>query len=126
MRSLYVPVETPRVSCRTVLLIISSLWVILVFTWPVLPSSICLGKQTVSPTMSLTLTTGYSVIDFSLVDPHYGVLQDWINLMDEMHRRGMYMIADFTVGTMGDMLGVQQYVLDPDLDVCSLRLMTDI
>jgi len=31
--------------------------------------------------------------------------------MDEMHRRGMYMIADFTVGTMGDMIGVQEYVL---------------
>jgi hypothetical protein len=89
-------------------LIIFSLWVILVFTWPVLLSSTCLGKQTVSPTLSFTLTTGYSVIDFSLVDPHFGVLQDWINLMDEMHRRGMYMIADFTVGTMGDMIGVQE------------------
>jgi hypothetical protein len=48
-------------------------------------------------------------------------LQDWIDLMDEMHRRGMYMIADFTVGTMGDMIGVQEYVPN-----AGRELMTDI
>lgn len=30
--------------------------------------------------------------------------------MDAMHSRGMYMIADFTVGTMGDMIGVQKHL----------------
>lgn len=52
--------------------------------------------------------TGYSVIDFSLIDPHFGNLQSWIDLIEEMHRRNMYLIADFTVGTMGDMIGVKQ------------------
>ena len=42
-------------------------------------------------------------------------------MIEEMHRRGMYLIADFTVGTMGDMIGVQEYVQDP-----SLGLITDI
>lgn len=53
---------------------------------------------------------GYSVIDFSLIDPHFGNLQSWIDLIEEMHRRNMYLIADFTVGTMGDMIGVKQCV----------------
>lgn len=48
---------------------------------------------------------GYSAIDFSLIDPHYGTVQQWADMIDEMHRRGMSIILDFTVGTMGDMLG---------------------
>lgn len=50
---------------------------------------------------------GYSAIDFTLLDPHFGTLQDWVDLIDEMHRRGMYIIMDFTVGTMGDLIGFQ-------------------
>jgi alpha-1,3-glucan synthase len=48
---------------------------------------------------------GYSVIDFTLFDPHFGTMQEWVDLIDEMHRRDMYIIADFTVGTMGDFIG---------------------
>ena len=51
------------------------------------------------------LQTGYSAIDFSLLDPHYGTMDDWKYLIDRMHERGIYIIMDFTVGTMGDMLG---------------------
>ncbi|WVW86411.1 hypothetical protein I302_108457 [Kwoniella bestiolae CBS 10118] len=53
---------------------------------------------------------GYSAIDFSLLDPHYGTLDDWVKLIDEMHRRGMYIILDFTVGTMGDLVGFEGYL----------------
>ncbi|WVQ94915.1 hypothetical protein IAU59_002001 [Kwoniella sp. CBS 9459] len=53
---------------------------------------------------------GYSAIDFSLLDPHYGTMQQWVDLIDEMHRRGMYMILDFTVGTMGDLVGFENYL----------------
>ncbi|KAG8897345.1 Cell wall alpha-1,3-glucan synthase ags1, partial [Tulasnella sp. 403] len=47
----------------------------------------------------------YSAIDFSLVDPHWGVLDDWRHFIDAVHARGMYLIVDFTVGTMGDFIG---------------------
>lgn len=58
-------------------------------------------------TFRSSVLLGYSAIDFTLLDPHYGTLQDWTKLIDEMHRRGMYIILDFTVGTMGDMIGFQ-------------------
>ena len=48
---------------------------------------------------------GYSPLDFSVLDPHWGTLQDWQNTIDEIHARGMYFMADFTVGTMGDLIG---------------------
>jgi alpha-1,3-glucan synthase len=53
---------------------------------------------------------GYSAIDFGLFDPHYGTLDDWVNLIDAMHRKGMYLIADFTVGTMGDLIGFKGHL----------------
>ncbi len=49
----------------------------------------------------------YSPIDFSLVDPHWGSIQDWVDFIDTCHARGMYVMLDFTVGTMGDMLGFE-------------------
>jgi alpha-1,3-glucan synthase len=51
---------------------------------------------------------GYSALDFSLVDPHWGVVSDWQNVIDAIHARGMYIMLDFTVGTMGDMIGWKQ------------------
>jgi alpha-1,3-glucan synthase len=48
---------------------------------------------------------GYSALDFTVLDPHYGTLQQWQELVDALHARGMYIILDFTVGTMGDMIG---------------------
>ena len=48
---------------------------------------------------------GYSPLDFTVLDPHWGTLQDWQNAIDEIHARGMYFMADFTVGTMGDLIG---------------------
>ena len=37
-------------------------------------------------------------------------MQEWVDLIDEMHRRDMYLIADFTVGTMGDYIGFKGQV----------------
>ena len=48
---------------------------------------------------------GYSPLDFTLLDPHWGTLADWQSTIDEIHSRGMYLMADFTVGTMADMIG---------------------
>jgi alpha-1,3-glucan synthase len=53
----------------------------------------------------IILPTGYSALDFSLVDPHWGTLDDWRSLIDDLHSRDMYLMADFTVGTMGDLIG---------------------
>lgn len=49
--------------------------------------------------------SGYSAIDFTLIDPHFGTLDQWAEMVDNIHRHNMYVIFDFTVGTMGDMIG---------------------
>jgi alpha-1,3-glucan synthase len=48
---------------------------------------------------------GFSALDFSLLDPHWGAIDDWRSFIDELHVRDMYFMADFTVGTMGDFIG---------------------
>lgn len=56
-------------------------------------------------------TLGYSPLDFSVLDPHWGTIQDWRDTIDAVHARGMYFMADFTVGTMSDLLGFEGYAL---------------
>ncbi|CCM02383.1 uncharacterized protein FIBRA_04479 [Fibroporia radiculosa] len=51
----------------------------------------------------------YSPLDFSVIDPHYGTLQDWQNAIDEIHSRGMYIMLDFTVGTMSNIVGFKGF-----------------
>ncbi|KAI0306448.1 modular protein with glycoside hydrolase family 13 and glycosyltransferase family 5 domains [Multifurca ochricompacta] len=52
----------------------------------------------------------YSPIDFTVLDPHWGTLDDWRNAIDQIHARGMYFMADFTVGTMGDLIGFSGFL----------------
>ncbi|KAF7323001.1 Modular protein with glycoside hydrolase family 13 and glycosyltransferase family 5 domains [Mycena chlorophos] len=52
----------------------------------------------------------YSPLDFSVLDPHYGTIAEWQAAIAEIHARGMYLMADFTVGTMGDLIGFQGYL----------------
>lgn len=47
---------------------------------------------------------GFGALDFTLLDHHHGNIQDWRDLIEEIHRRGMYVILDNTLGTMGDLL----------------------
>lgn len=54
---------------------------------------------------------GYSAIDFSLTDPHWGPISEWVETIDMIHARGMYIMVDFTVGTMGDFIGFAGYVI---------------
>ncbi|KAF8415300.1 glycoside hydrolase superfamily, partial [Boletus edulis BED1] len=49
----------------------------------------------------------YSPLDFSVLDPHWGTIADWQQFIDTIHARGMYIMLDFTVGTMSDLLGFQ-------------------
>lgn len=53
---------------------------------------------------------GYSPLDFSVLDPHYGSLAEWQNAIDTIHAHNMYIMVDFTVGTMGDLVGFDGYV----------------
>ncbi|KAF8121955.1 glycoside hydrolase family 13/glycosyltransferase family 5 protein [Boletus edulis] len=52
----------------------------------------------------------YSPLDFSVLDPHWGTIADWQQFIDTIHARGMYIMLDFTVGTMSDLLGFEGYL----------------
>uniref|UniRef100_A0A0W0GDS6 alpha-1,3-glucan synthase n=1 Tax=Moniliophthora roreri TaxID=221103 RepID=A0A0W0GDS6_MONRR len=52
----------------------------------------------------------YSPLDFTVLDPHWGTLADWQHVISEIHARGMYFMADFTVGTMADLIGFRGYL----------------
>lgn len=53
--------------------------------------------------------SGYSPLDFSVLDPHWGTIDDWVAFIDTVHARGMYIMLDFTVGTLSDLLGFEGY-----------------
>jgi len=51
----------------------------------------------------------YSALDFTTLDPHWGGMNDWRQLIQSVHARGMYYMVDFTVGTMGDLISWKGY-----------------
>ncbi|ODQ52039.1 putative cell wall alpha-glucan synthase [Saitoella complicata NRRL Y-17804] len=53
---------------------------------------------------------GYSPLDFTLLDPHFGTVEEWREMIQELHNRGMYLIMDLTVATLGDLVGFQGYL----------------
>ena len=42
---------------------------------------------------------GYSPTDLTLLDSHYGDIEQWREFITEIHRRGMYVIMDNTIAT---------------------------
>ena len=48
---------------------------------------------------------GFGPLDLTLLDKHHGDIQEWRTVVDEIHRRGMYVVFDNTMATMGDLLG---------------------
>lgn len=42
---------------------------------------------------------GYSALDTTLLDGHYGNLAQWRHAITEIHKRGMYVIFDNTLAT---------------------------
>ncbi|KAE8351049.1 hypothetical protein BDV28DRAFT_162594 [Aspergillus coremiiformis] len=50
---------------------------------------------------------GYSVLDTTLLDQHYGTIQTWRDAITEIHKRGMYVLFDNTIATMGDLIGFE-------------------
>jgi alpha-1,3-glucan synthase len=41
----------------------------------------------------------YSPLDLSLLDRHFGTIAQWRAAIDEMHKRGLYVILDNTMAT---------------------------
>ncbi|TIC95265.1 Cell wall alpha-1,3-glucan synthase mok13 [Colletotrichum higginsianum] len=52
----------------------------------------------------------YSPLDLTLLDKHYGNITAWQEAIDEIHRRGMYVVLDQTMATMGDLIGFEGYL----------------
>lgn len=53
---------------------------------------------------------GYSPLDLTLLDRHHGTIEDWRNLISDIHSRGMYIVFDNTMATMGDLIGFEGYL----------------
>ncbi|KAK0624883.1 alpha-1,3-glucan synthase-like protein [Bombardia bombarda] len=52
----------------------------------------------------------YSPLDMTLLDAHFGTIAEWQSAIDEIHARGMYVILDHTMATMGDLIGFTDYL----------------
>lgn len=52
----------------------------------------------------------FSPLDLTLLDPHLGTIKQWQDLIEDMHNRGMYIIVDNTMATMGDLIGFEGYL----------------
>ncbi|KAH0555720.1 hypothetical protein GP486_006335, partial [Trichoglossum hirsutum] len=53
---------------------------------------------------------GYSPLDLTLLDRHFGNIDDWRAFITEAHRRGMYVVLENTMATMGDLIGFENYL----------------
>ncbi|KUL82805.1 hypothetical protein ZTR_09604 [Talaromyces verruculosus] len=53
---------------------------------------------------------GYSPLDLTLLDRHLGSIDDWRSMITEAHRRGMYVVMENTMATMGDLIGFEGYL----------------
>jgi len=42
---------------------------------------------------------GYSPLDLTLLDHHFGTIAEWQAAITEIHRRGMYVVMDNTMST---------------------------
>jgi alpha-1,3-glucan synthase len=54
----------------------------------------------------------YSPLDLTILDHHFGTIEEWRTVVADIHRRGMYIVLDNTFGTMGDLLGFDGYLND--------------
>ena len=53
---------------------------------------------------------GYSPVDFTLLDYHWGTIETWRQAITAIHDRGMYIVMDNTMATMSDLIGFQGYM----------------
>lgn len=73
---------------------IASLGVNAIWLTPVFDSSRALGGEKLQ-------ATGYFTNDFFAIDPHFGTEAEFRELVDEAHRRGLYVILDGVFGHHG-------------------------
>ncbi|KZF26426.1 glycosyltransferase family 5 protein [Xylona heveae TC161] len=52
----------------------------------------------------------YSPLDLTLLDHHFGTIDEWREAITEIHRRGMYVLMDNTMSTLGDLIGFDGYL----------------
>lgn len=52
----------------------------------------------------------YSPLDHTLLDLHFGNITEWRAAIADIHSRGMYVILDNTLATMGDLIGFKGYL----------------
>ncbi len=52
----------------------------------------------------------FSPLDLTLLDSHFGNIAEWRNAIDEIHRRGMFVVLENTMSTMGDLIGFEGYL----------------
>lgn len=52
----------------------------------------------------------FSPLDLTLLDPHFGQINAWRECIAEMHSRGMYVVLDNTMATLGDLIGFEGYL----------------
>ncbi|KAG7294144.1 hypothetical protein NEMBOFW57_004212 [Staphylotrichum longicolle] len=52
----------------------------------------------------------FSPLDLTLLDSHFGNIAEWRRAIDEIHRRGMYVVFENTMSTMGDLIGFEAYL----------------
>ncbi|KAJ5721168.1 uncharacterized protein N7483_009102 [Penicillium malachiteum] len=53
---------------------------------------------------------GYSPLDLTLLDHHFGTIENWRTMISAAHERGLYVICDNTFVTMGDLIGFQGFL----------------
>ncbi|KAL4788597.1 hypothetical protein BJX76DRAFT_353043 [Aspergillus varians] len=53
---------------------------------------------------------GYSMLDTTLIDQHFGTIKAWQDAITEIHKRGMYVVFDNTIATMGDLVGFEGHL----------------
>lgn len=62
-----------------------------------------------SPFMNLPWQAdSYSPVDLTLLDQHHGRIQDWRDLIDAIHARGMYVLLDNTLATLADLIAFKE------------------
>ncbi|KAJ6045859.1 hypothetical protein N7499_001403 [Penicillium canescens] len=55
---------------------------------------------------------GYSPVDTTLLDMHYGTIEDWRRTITEIHDRDMYVLVDNTLSTMSNLVGFKGHLND--------------
>ncbi|KAJ5580345.1 uncharacterized protein N7459_006330 [Penicillium hispanicum] len=55
---------------------------------------------------------GYSPVDTTVLDMHFGTLEDWRGLITEIHRRDMYVLVDNTLATLSHLIGFKGHLND--------------